>query len=110
MSGYIAPFYLQQFRLPNGLPLAGGSITSYSNQTSIPKALYFDIALQNACPNPLSLDSAGFAPEFYLGEGLYTLVIKDSFGNIIATRDYVAGSVSSVDLANISATSASYRV
>lgn len=110
MSGYVSPFYLQQFRYANGLPLAGGSITSYSNQTSIPKSLYYDITLQNACPNPLPLDSGGFSPEYYLADGLYTLVIKDSSGNIIATRDYVAGSVSSVDLANISATSAAYKI
>lgn len=110
MSGYIAPFYFQQFRLANGLPNSGGSITTYSNQTSTPKAIYYDITLQNACPNPLSLDSAGYAPEFYLGEGLYTFVIKDSNGNIIVTRDWIAGSVSSVDLSNISATSAAYKI
>ena len=110
MSGYYAPWFFLQFRDAQGLPLAGGSITSYISESSVPKSLFYDLELQNPCPNPLSLDSAGYAPGFYLASGLYTFVIKDSLGNIISTRDNVAGVVSSLDINSISATSASYRV
>lgn len=110
MSGYLTSWFFQQYRLANGLPNSGGSLTTYANQTSIPKSLYYDVDLQNPCPNPLPLDSAGFAPEYYLGLGLYTFVVKDSLGNIIATRDNVAGILSTQDLNSISATSAAYRV
>lgn len=110
MSGFYSPWYFQQFRNAAGLPLAGGSITTYISETTVPKSLYYDYDLQNPCPNPLPLDSAGFAPEFYLASGLYTFVIKDNLGNIIATRDNVSGVISSLDLNSISATSATYQI
>lgn len=110
MSGYYAPWFFLQFRDAQGLPLAGGSITSYISESSVPKSLFYDLELQNPCPNPLSLDSAGYAPGFYLASGLYTIVIKDSQGNIISTRDNIAGVVSSLDINSISATSASFKV
>jgi hypothetical protein len=97
MSGFLPSWFFEQFRAANGLPLAGGSITTYIDGTSTPKALYFDITLENPCPNPLQLDSAGFAPQYFLGEGLYTFVIKDNSGATIATRNKVSGAVSSLN-------------
>lgn len=102
--GFLSPFYFQQFRLSNGLPLANGTITTYVSETTIPKRLYYDLALENACPNPLPLDSAGFAPQYFLEGGEYTFIIKDSLGNIIATRDHVVGASSSMT------TSADYQI
>lgn len=110
MSGFYAPWFFQQYRNAQGLPLAGGNIQTYISETTAPKALFYDYDLQNPCPNPLPLDSAGFAPAFYLASGLYTFVIRDSSGNIISSRDNVSGVISSLDINSISATSASYRV
>jgi len=95
MSGYLSPFYFQQFRYSDGRPLSNGTISTYVTETNIPKSLYYDISLQNPCPNPLPLDSAGFAPQYFLESGEYTFVIKDSANQIISTRDHVLGAASS---------------
>ncbi len=95
MSGFLVPWFFQQFRLENGLPLAGGKIFTYVSETSVPKQTYYDIELEQPCPNPLVLDSAGFAPQYFLEAGEYTFVIKDSLDQIIATRDHILGAASS---------------
>lgn len=95
MSGFLVPWFFQQFRLENGLPLAGGKIFTYVSETSVPKQTYYDIDLEQPCPNPLVLDSAGFAPQYFLEAGEYTFVIKDSLDQIIATRDHILGAASS---------------
>ncbi len=105
MSGYLVPWFFQQFRLENGLPLAGGKIFTYVSETSVPKQTYYDIDLEQPCPNPLVLDSAGFAPQYFLEAGEYTFVIKDSLDQIIATRDHVVGAASSNG-----STSAEYQI
>lgn len=105
MSGFLVPWFFQQFRLENGLPLAGGKIFTYVSETSVPKQTYYDIDLEQPCPNPIILDSAGFAPQYFLEAGEYTFVIKDSLDQIIATRDHVLGAASSNG-----STSAEYQI
>jgi len=95
MAGFLLPWFFQQFRNENGLPLAGGKIFTYVSETSIPKQTYYDIDLEQPCPNPIVLDSAGFAPQYFLEGGEYTFVIKDSLDQTVATRDHVLGAASS---------------
>lgn len=93
MSGYLSPWYFQQFRDDRGLPLSNGYIETYVAESSIPKSLYYDIELENECPWPLPLDSAGYAPEFFLTSGSYTFAIYDRNDVQITRREPVIGAI-----------------
>jgi hypothetical protein len=72
----------------NGNPLAGGKLYTYEAGTSTPKATYQDrIGTANA--NPIILDSEG-RYDLWLDSGYYKLVLKDSAGNLIWTKDQVS--------------------
>lgn len=93
MTGYTPPFFLEQFVDHAGNPLSGGSLTFLvAGSTSLPKNIYLDYALTNIAPNPFPLSADGFAPQYFMEAGLYKVIIKDSTGSIIATRDYIEGS------------------
>ena len=96
MSGLTAPWFLQVFFDPNtGKPLSGGKVYFFvAGSTVIPKDIYADYPLANPLPNPLVLDAAGTAPEYYMEPGLYKIVVTRADGNLsspVATRDNVAG-------------------
>lgn len=93
MSGYNAPWFLQQFNDPNtGKPLSGGKINFYyAGSTDIPKATFVDYAMGSESPNPLALDPAGIAPEYFLGEGGYKVKVTRADGSLVWTRDNISG-------------------
>lgn len=96
MSGLTAPWFLQVFFDPStGKPLSGGKMYFFvAGSTIIPKNVYADYPLQNVLPNPLTLDSSGTAPEYYMESGLYKVVVTRADGNLnspVCTRDNIAG-------------------
>lgn len=93
MTGFLAPWYFQQFRDDAGRPLANGYISTFVVESDIPKPLYYDINCENPCPNPLPLDAAGYAPEFFLTSGAYTFAIYDRNGIQITRREPVIGAI-----------------
>lgn len=93
MAGFLVPWYFQQFRDSEGRPLSNGYIETYVAESSIPKSLYYDIELENECPWPLPLDSAGYAPEFFLTSGSYTFAIYDANDIQITRREPVLGAI-----------------
>lgn len=72
----------------DGLPLDGGTVTVYDHDTLDLADIFQDI---NGTPlsNPVTLSSSG-RTRIYIGDGLFDFVLKDSAGNIIATRDGVS--------------------
>lgn len=100
MSGQTAPWLLEQFRAPNGAMLSGGRLYFFvAGSTVLPKKVYADYALTQELPQPLVLDASGFAPEYFMEDGLYKIVVRDSLnivdsgmlGGLVATRDNVSG-------------------
>lgn len=100
MSGHTAPWFLEQFRAPNGSILSGGRLYFFvAGSTVLPKKIFADYALTLELPQPLVLDASGFAPEYFMEDGLYKIVIRDSLnivdggmlGGLVATRDNVSG-------------------
>jgi hypothetical protein len=97
-----------QFFTNDGVPLAGGKISSFLAGTTTPVATYTDNFAVQAHSNPIILDSAGRVPsggEIWLKEGseqYYKFVLEDSSDVLIATYDFVPGTYSSTDLANTS--------
>ena len=99
--GATAPWFLEQFRALNGSMLSGGKLYFFvAGSTVLPKNIYADYALTTPLPQPLVLDGSGTAPEYFMEPGLYKIVLRDSTntpagdvmtGNLIATRDNVAG-------------------
>jgi len=85
----------EQFNDSNGDPLSGGSITFYDTNTTTLKAVYSDAALTTSITNPAILDAAGRMPvDAYVTDGeRYTLLVKDSTGAEIFTRNDVWGSI-----------------
>jgi hypothetical protein len=75
----IAPVALQQFFDVDGNPLAGGKLFTYSSGTTTPLATYADSGGVTQNPNPLILDSGGFAsPGLFLQALAYTFALTDS--------------------------------
>jgi hypothetical protein len=100
MSGQTAPWFLEQFRADNGAMLSGGRLYFFvAGSTVLPKKIYSDYALTTELPQPLVLDASGFAPEYFMEDGLYKIVVRDSLnivnggmlGGLVATRDNVSG-------------------
>lgn len=90
MSNRTLPFFWQRFTYPDGRPLSGGQIFFYvAGSTSIPKRVYSDGENSNPITQPLILDAGGLAPQYFVEDGLYSIVIKDVNGAEISTRDYV---------------------
>lgn len=77
----LIPFPQLQFFDNNGVPLAGGSVTTYAADGVTPKATYQDQAGTIVNTNPITLDSAGRAQIW--GTGQYVFLVQDSVGNTI---------------------------
>ena len=77
----IMPWVESRFLDANGVPLAGGTVTTYATGTTTPKATYTDTARTAAHTNPIVLDAAGRPPTtVYLTSGGYTFLVKDVNG------------------------------
>lgn len=75
----IAPVALQQFSDVDGNPLAGGKLFTYMSGTTTPLATYTDATGMTQNPNPLILDSGGFAsPGLFLQALAYTFALTDA--------------------------------
>ena len=72
---------INQFSDANGIPYAGGSVTTFIPGTGTPKDTWADPDQAFLNSNPLILDGAGRCTMW--GDGEIRLVLKDSAGNLI---------------------------
>ena len=112
MAGSISLSMSQQFD-DLGKPLSGGLLYFIeAGTTSTPQNAYQDSALTIAHPNPITLDSAGRVPQFYLADGSIKIRLTDSAGvqQLVADNVLVIGASSgsggggSVDATTVLAT------
>lgn len=99
----VAPVYAQGAMLPdampqfldiNGNPLSSGTLSFFLTGTSTPTTVYSDSALTTptGTAGVVTLDAGGRPPTaVYLAVQPYKVVLKDSGGVTIATRDPVSG-------------------
>jgi hypothetical protein len=80
-----------QFFDSNGNPCASGSLTWFNTGTTNPKVIYTDPDLTIEATNPYSLDSSGRIAANLFGSGTYTVILKDSTGATVWSRDEVFG-------------------
>jgi hypothetical protein len=94
-----------QFLDSNGNPVASGTITCYDTGTANLRAIYSDIDMQVVASNPYSLDASGRLGVNIYGSGRYSVVLKDSGGATIWSRDDVFGiqEVTGIDGAEVTA-------
>lgn len=77
-----------QFLDDNGDPVNSGTVNFYVNTTTTDKKVYTNSDLSTEATNPQPLDSAGrFNQGDLYGSGIYTVVLKDSAGTQIWSRD-----------------------
>jgi hypothetical protein len=81
------------FHDSQGDPLQGGLVYFYTTLTSSAKNTYSEYTGTTANTNPVELDSRGEADIYLLGDAAYKMVVKDSDGVTIYTRDPVYGLV-----------------
>jgi hypothetical protein len=74
-----SPVAKQQFFGVNGAPLASGCIFTYISTTSTPLATYSDYTGTALNPNPIILDSGGFA-SIWLSNATYRFVLVSAGG------------------------------
>lgn len=88
MAGTLPSFSLSQQVDINGVPLNGGKLYFYqAGTTSTPQNAYSDSGLTNALPNPITLDSAGRIPQFFLADGQIKIKLTDSAGVVQLSAD-----------------------
>jgi len=81
MGRLFTPF--QQFLDKNGNPLSSGTLEFFqNNDLANQQDTYSDPNLNNANPNPLTLDGEGRVSDVF-GDGVYTVVLKDKNGVLI---------------------------
>ena len=68
-----------------------GTVEVQDAGTTTPRAIYTDTGLSVAATNPIPLDSAGRATQgiIYTATGAYKVIVKDSGGSTIYTRDNI---------------------
>lgn len=82
-----------QFADSTGAPYSGGTLTFYASGTSTPLAVYTDSSLSTSGSNPHTLGSDGRPQtDIFLQNLAYKVVLKDSSGNTIWTKDPVSTS------------------
>lgn len=120
LAGLIAPafpagtisFSLSQQLDTAGNPLSGGKLYFYQAGTTTPQSAYSDSALTLPLANPITLDSAGRIPQFFLADGTIKIRLTNSAGVSQVTADGVmvigassgSGSGSVVDATTVLAT------
>lgn len=108
MAGTLNLSLSQQFN-STGAPLDGGFLYFYAAGTTTPQSAYQDSALTLALPNPITLDSAGRVPAFFLADGQIKIRLTDSAGVVQVAADNLlvigassgAGSPPTVDATTI---------
>jgi hypothetical protein len=70
-----------------GNPLNGGLLYFYAAGTTTPQSAYQDTALTIAHPNPITLDSAGRVPQFFLADGSIKIRLTNSAGVVQIAAD-----------------------
>ncbi len=78
-AGTIA-FSLSQQLDSLGNPLNGGKLYFFQAGTTTPQNAYSDSALTLPLPNPITLDSAGRVPQFFLADGTIKIRLTNSAG------------------------------
>lgn len=73
----------------DGAVCSGGSLYFYETGTTTPKATYSDYALTTPNANPMTLDADGRIDGDVFMDGIYRVVLKDSGGSTIWTKDSV---------------------
>lgn len=63
-----------------GNPLNGGLLYFYQAGTTTPQNAYSDSALALPLPNPITLDTAGRVPQFFLADGTIKIRLTNSAG------------------------------
>lgn len=69
--------------------LNGGSVTVYAAGTTTPLTLYSDSGLTTTASNPITLDSSGRHDMRYIATAAYKVLVKNSAGTTIYTRDNI---------------------
>jgi microcystin-dependent protein len=72
-----------------GNPLNGGLLYLYAAGTTTPQSAYQDTALTIAHPNPITLDSSGRVPVFYLADGSIKIRLTNSAGVVQLAADNI---------------------
>ena len=85
-AGSLSLSLSQQFD-SQGRPLSGGKLYFFQTGTSTPQSAYQDTALTIAHPNPITLDSSGRIPAFYLADGSIKIRLADVAGVTILAYD-----------------------
>jgi len=93
MAVSLAPVAHQQFFGANGAPLAGGFIFSYSAGTTTPLATFTDSTGSTPNPNPIVLDSGGFANIWLSSNIAYKFVVQNSASVTQWTVDNIIGGI-----------------
>jgi hypothetical protein len=97
MPGVIATLPKFQFSNALGLPMSGGTITSYLAGTTTLATTYQDEALTSANTNPIALDSRGECMLWLDSTKTYKFVLKNAAGVTQWTVDNVINALSFVD-------------
>jgi hypothetical protein len=97
MTGVIASLPKFQFSNALGLPMSGGTLTSYLAGTTTPATTYQDQALATANTNPISLDSRGECMLWLDSTKTYKFVLKNAAGVIQWTADNIINAQALVD-------------
>lgn len=92
MAGVIASIPKFQFSNALGLPMSGGTLTSYLAGTTTPVTTYQDEALTTANTNPISLDSRGECTLWLDSTKVYKFVLKNAAGVTQWTVDNITNS------------------
>jgi microcystin-dependent protein len=85
-AGSLSLSLSQQFD-SQGRPLSGGKFYTFQTGTSTPQSAFQDTALTIAYPNPITLDSSGRIPPFYLADGTIKIRLADVAGVTILAYD-----------------------
>lgn len=91
MTGVIATIPKFQFSNALGIPMSGGTLTSYLAGTTTPTNTYQDEALSTANTNPISLDSRGECLLWLDSTKNYKFVLKNALGVTQWTVDDITG-------------------
>lgn len=84
----------------NGNPVANGTIEFYDAGTTTPKTVYSDNTLSTALGTTVSTNASGYPVTgggvetlIYVGTADYKIIVKDSTGATLRTRDNIKGAV-----------------
>lgn len=91
---------LQPLSDNDGNPVSGGTLEFYVAGTSTPKTVYSDSGLTTSLGTTVTLNAAGMPVSggsaevmIYVGVDAYKVILKDSLGATLRTRDNVKGAI-----------------